>query len=98
MSYPSAFYISVSQVLILCGESRLITYTDVLGNLSGVFSGILAFAFDKVSGAHGLSGWQWLFLTEGLVTIVLGIAVKLLLPDCKTLSVVSCAAHKCGDD
>lgn len=57
---------------------------DILGNLSGVFSGLLAFAFDTVSGARGLSGWQWLFLMEGLLTIVLGVAVKFLLPDCKS--------------
>jgi hypothetical protein len=57
--------------------------SDILGNLSGIFSGILAFAFDTVSGKHGLSGWQWLFLAEGVMTITLGIAVKFLLPDCE---------------
>ncbi|KAK0392761.1 hypothetical protein NLU13_2256 [Sarocladium strictum] len=56
-------------------------YFYILGNLSGIFSGLLAYAFDTVSGAHGLSGWQWLFLAEGLMTIVLGVAVKFLLPD-----------------
>lgn len=55
----------------------------MLGNLSGIFSGILAFAFDTVSGSRGLSGWQWLFLVEGLLTLVLGVAVKFLLPDCE---------------
>ncbi|TPX07839.1 uncharacterized protein E0L32_010526 [Thyridium curvatum] len=53
----------------------------VLGNLSGVVSGILAFAFDTVSGARGLSGWQWLFLAQGLLTVVAGVAIKFLLPD-----------------
>ncbi|TDZ29025.1 putative transporter [Colletotrichum spinosum] len=57
------------------------TFIDILGNLSGIFSGILAFAFDTVSGHSGLSGWQWLFLVEGLITIVLGTAVYFLLPD-----------------
>ncbi|KAF0316121.1 pantothenate transporter [Colletotrichum asianum] len=56
-------------------------YFYVLGNLSGIFSGILAFAFGTVSGSRGLSGWQWLFLVEGLITIVLGTAVYFLLPD-----------------
>ncbi|TQN64610.1 putative transporter [Colletotrichum shisoi] len=55
--------------------------TDVLGNLSGIFSGILAFAFDTVSGTAGLSGWQWLFLVEGILTLILGAAVYFLLPD-----------------
>ncbi|KAI8316980.1 MFS transporter prlL [Colletotrichum sp. SAR11_240] len=31
--------------------------------------------------SRGLSGWQWLFLVEGLITIVLGTAVYFLLPD-----------------
>lgn len=34
-------------------------HLDILGNFSGVVSGILAFAFDSISGAGGLSGWQW---------------------------------------
>lgn len=34
-------------------------HPDILGNFSGVVSGILAFAFDSISGAGGLSGWQW---------------------------------------
>jgi hypothetical protein len=61
----------------------------VLGNLSGIFSGILAFAFDTVSGSRGLSGWQWLFLVEGLLTLVLGVAVKFLLTDCKSAAYIS---------
>lgn len=61
----------------------LLSGADILGNLSGVFSGILAFAFDSISGARGLSGWQWLFLSEGLFTVVFGIAVKFILPDCQ---------------
>lgn len=54
---------------------------DILGNLSGVFSGVLAFAFSHVDGAHGLSGWQWLFIFEGVVTIAFGLVVWWLLPD-----------------
>lgn len=53
--------------------------TDVLGNLSGVFSGLLAYAFDTVSGSASLSGWQYLFLFEGLLTVVFGVAVMFLL-------------------
>ncbi|KPI41108.1 putative transporter [Cyphellophora attinorum] len=56
-------------------------YFYMLGNLSGIFSGLLAFAFDTISGYGGLSGWQWLFLSEGLVTVVFGVAVNFILPD-----------------
>lgn len=36
-----------------------LTEQDILGNFSGIISGVLAYAFDTVSGSHGLSGWQW---------------------------------------
>ncbi|KAI1450599.1 putative pantothenate transporter [Annulohypoxylon stygium] len=61
--------------------SLRLLYFYICGNLSGIFSGILAFAFDHASGARGLSGWQWLFLVEAIATILLGIAVWFLLPD-----------------
>jgi hypothetical protein len=32
---------------------------DICGNTAGIFGGLLAYAFDTVSGAGGLSGWQW---------------------------------------
>lgn len=35
------------------------TFPDALGNFSTVISGVLAFAFDTISGRCGLSGWQW---------------------------------------
>ncbi|KAJ4366753.1 hypothetical protein N0V95_000082 [Ascochyta clinopodiicola] len=56
-------------------------YFYILGNLSGVFSGVLAFAFSHVNGVHGISGWQWLFIFEGVLTITFGFVVWFLLPD-----------------
>ncbi|KAJ5205830.1 hypothetical protein N7472_002278 [Penicillium cf. griseofulvum] len=44
--------------------SLRLLYFYICGNVSGIFGGLLAYAFDTVSGAGGLSGWQWLFLTE----------------------------------
>jgi hypothetical protein len=56
----------------------------MLGNFSSAISGALAFAFDGVSGKGNLSGWQWLFLVEGLFTIVFGAVVYFGLPDCES--------------
>ncbi|KAJ5438112.1 uncharacterized protein N7458_009110 [Penicillium daleae] len=61
--------------------SLRLLYFYMCGNVSGIFGGLLAFAFDTVSGAGGLSGWQWLFLTEGIATVIFGVAIWFLLPD-----------------
>ncbi|KAJ5673849.1 hypothetical protein N7462_009288 [Penicillium macrosclerotiorum] len=61
--------------------SLRLLYFYICGNVSGIFGGLLAYAFDTVSGAGGLSGWQWLFLTEGIATVLFGILIWFLLPD-----------------
>ncbi|KAI0436325.1 major facilitator superfamily domain-containing protein [Xylaria telfairii] len=57
-----------------------LAFVTILGQFSTIIGGILAFAFDGVF-ARGISGWRWLVITEGVFTILLGIAVFLLLPD-----------------
>ncbi|KAI1338567.1 putative pantothenate transporter [Xylariaceae sp. FL0016] len=49
---------------------RLI-YLYGAGQVSSILSVLLAYAFDNVSGERRLSGWQWLFLVEGILTIVI---------------------------
>ncbi|KAG9091240.1 hypothetical protein FRC07_011887, partial [Ceratobasidium sp. 392] len=48
---------------------------------SGAFSGILAYGIVKMNGIGGLKGWQWIFLLEGLVTIVVGLGSFFLMHD-----------------
>ena len=38
---------------------------------SSAFGGILAFGLTQISGPNGFSGWRWLFVVEGIMTIVL---------------------------
>ncbi|KKY20863.1 putative vitamin h transporter [Phaeomoniella chlamydospora] len=46
------------------------------------FSGLIAAAvFATLDGAHGLKGWQWLFIIEGVVTFGVAIIGMVLLPD-----------------
>ncbi|KAH8879027.1 MFS general substrate transporter [Thozetella sp. PMI_491] len=42
--------------------------------LSGSFGGLLAAAIQKMDGIGGLAGWRWIFLLEGLATVVIGLA------------------------
>ncbi|KAI8317532.1 MFS transporter prlL [Colletotrichum sp. SAR11_240] len=48
---------------------------------ANVVSAVLAFAFDGISGRYGLSGWQWFFLVEGVITIAFGASLWWILPD-----------------
>lgn len=40
--------------------------------IAGAFSGILAWAIMKMDGIGGLAGWSWIFILEGIVTILVG--------------------------
>lgn len=50
-------------------------------SMSGAFSGLLAFAIEGMKGTDGLSGWQWIFIIEGLVPVFLSLIIWRLLPD-----------------
>ena len=49
--------------------------------LSGVVGGPISGALLELHGALGLSGWQWLFLLEGVPAVLLGLVVYRVLPD-----------------
>jgi len=42
-------------------------------SIAGAFSGLLAFAIGKMDGIGGLEGWRWIFILEGIVTVVVAI-------------------------
>ncbi len=50
-------------------------------SLAGVVGGPLSSALLKLDGVAGLSGWQWVFVAEGIPTILLGISVLFILSD-----------------
>ncbi|OIW32769.1 MFS general substrate transporter [Coniochaeta ligniaria NRRL 30616] len=42
--------------------------------LSGSFGGLLAAAIQNMDGIRGYSGWRWIFIIEGLMTVVIAVA------------------------
>jgi MFS family permease len=63
-----------------------ISYFYCASALSGAFSGLLAAAIAKMDGIGGLEGWRWIFILEGIASVVLGIACFFLLIDTPALS------------
>jgi MFS family permease len=52
------------------------------GILSGAFGGIIAGAIvDSLAGTYGISGWQWLFIVQGVATVAAAIPAPFLLLD-----------------
>ncbi|OQO00720.1 hypothetical protein B0A48_13211 [Cryoendolithus antarcticus] len=49
--------------------------------LSGAFSGLLAAGIARMRGIGGYAGWQWIFLLEGAMTVLAGVACYFILPD-----------------
>lgn len=53
--------------------------------LSGAFGGLLAGAItDGLEGAHGIRGWRWLFIVEGIATIGWAVIASFILFDFPT--------------
>lgn len=49
-------------------------------SVTGIVTSLLAFALLHLRGVHGWAGWRWLFLVEGLITLVVGLASFFMMP------------------
>ncbi|KAL4907106.1 hypothetical protein BDW74DRAFT_189669 [Aspergillus multicolor] len=63
-----------------------ISYFYCASALSGAFSGLLAAAIAEMDGIGGYEGWRWIFILEGLATVILGVACFFFLIDTPALS------------
>ncbi|KAE8368275.1 major facilitator superfamily domain-containing protein [Aspergillus caelatus] len=49
--------------------------------IAGAVSGLLAYAINNMSGVAGYEGWRWIFIIEGLATVVIAAISKFLIVD-----------------
>jgi MFS transporter, ACS family, tartrate transporter len=62
-------------------QARAVALFMTATALAGVIAGPVSGALLELHGLAGLSGWQWLFILEGLPAVILGVWVLRLLPD-----------------
>ncbi|KAF9452888.1 MFS general substrate transporter [Macrolepiota fuliginosa MF-IS2] len=48
--------------------------------LAGAFGGILAYAIGKMDGVGGRKGWEWIFIIEGVITVVVSFLAYFVVP------------------
>ncbi|KAI1397967.1 MFS general substrate transporter [Hypoxylon fuscum] len=56
-------------------------YLFVSAAIAGALGGLLAYGIGQMAGVAGYSGWRWIFIIEGLPSIVLGVVAFFLLPN-----------------
>ncbi|KAF5487717.1 Pantothenate transporter liz1 [Colletotrichum siamense] len=57
----------------------------VSSNVGAMFGGYLqAAAYNNLSGVHGMSGWRWLFIIDGVISLPISIAGYFLFPGLPT--------------
>jgi MFS family permease len=49
-------------------------------SLSGAFGGLLASVIIKMDGVGGLAGWRWIFILEGIATVLIAVFSWLTMP------------------
>jgi sugar phosphate permease len=66
-------------------QTRIATFYSASA-LAGAFSGLLAAGIAKMDGVSGLEGWRWIFLLEGIMTVIAGVVCFFCLIDSPALS------------
>lgn len=73
--YMTAWFPATVRARVVAWFMLAIPVASILGNLA---SGLI---LDSMDGVAGLSGWQWLFILEGIPSVLLGFSVLYFLPD-----------------
>lgn len=62
-------------------QAKRVSYLFVCAALSGAFGGLLAYLILKMDGVGGYAGWRWVYIIEGIFSIVVGAIVWFGLPN-----------------
>lgn len=78
--FPAATYLLTTWYCRWEVQTRISIFFSS-ASLVGAFSGLLAFGIQHMAGIAGLGGWQWIFVLEGVMTVLVGFTIPFVLPD-----------------
>lgn len=73
------YYLTLWYPRHMCAYRIAIFYSAV--TIAGAFTGLLAYGIAFMSGTAGLLGWSWIFILEGIATVLVGVVAAFVLPD-----------------
>ncbi|KAF2474570.1 high-affinity nicotinic acid transporter [Lindgomyces ingoldianus] len=73
------FYITMWYQRHECGLRMAIFFSAATA--AGAFGGLLARAIVELNGHHDLSGWSWIFIIEGAITVLIAIVAYFVMHD-----------------
>ncbi|WVQ84672.1 hypothetical protein IAT38_006827 [Cryptococcus sp. DSM 104549] len=78
--FPGAVYLVSS----FYPKRQMALRTSILysgSQIGNAFGGLFALAILELDGAHGLKGWRWLFIVEGILTVGLATIFAFIIPN-----------------
>ncbi|KAI1142729.1 MFS general substrate transporter [Hypoxylon sp. FL0543] len=78
--FPGSFYLISFWYRKEEAQKRFTVYWSST-MLAGAFGGLLATAIAEMDGVRGLSNWRWVFILEGIVSVVVSVAAFFFITD-----------------
>ncbi|KAJ5454147.1 Major facilitator superfamily domaingeneral substrate transporter [Penicillium daleae] len=78
--FPGCMYLLSCWYLRYEVQKRFSVFYGV-GCVASALAGILAFGLIHMDGIQGISGWRWIFIMEGVITVGLGVLCYVLIVD-----------------
>ncbi|WP_211220991.1 MFS transporter [Nocardioides insulae] len=78
--YPALMYV-VTVWFAQEDRARVVGYILIASSLAYALGGPIGGALMTLDGTLGLHGWQWLFLIEGIPSVIIGLLIWFKLPD-----------------
>lgn len=75
-----ALTFTISQIYPPANQGKRVAVLYISIALSGALGGLIAYGIQSMGARHGLSAWRWLFIIEGAISFLVGIACWVSLP------------------
>lgn len=77
--FPALTFV-ISSIYPAANQGKRVAVLYISIAMSGALGGLIAYGIQSMGARHGLEAWRWLFIIEGVISLVVGAACWLSLP------------------